>query len=356
MMRKRVKNKIATPIIKFAMTSFAELVKDDTHDRKNLIYSPYSLYLVLSILFNGASGKVATAISEVLNVEHLTFDELNDSLRLLSQMLSTSNRAAKFTSKNSLLIKDQSHINQDFIRRVQSVFSVDVKSISGLAGLNIVNKTHIDAYWAQPFQTRDAKMRKFFLTSGESFDCDMMTASHRTCKYYADENFEVLRLPYDLEKTAMYLYLPDASSSLSEFLSHLSFNLVQQVDNYLYNSLGEIYLPPFKFSNKIDFNNTLKDIGLADAFSFHGDNWQLLSDQNDLYLESIEQEAEVTVDFHKTVAEAITVAAVPRASLAFRRLPKRKTFEIEFNRPFFFMIRDEETRIPIFMGIVSDPR
>lgn len=92
------------------------------------------------------------------------------------------------------------------------------------------------------------------------------------------------------------------------------------------------------------------DMGIRDIFDSEKVDFTTLGNIRNLTLEKVIHKAFVEVNEEGTEAAAATV-------LAFATRASRKDIPVPFhcNRPFLFLIRDNETNNNLFMGVYRDP-
>jgi serine protease inhibitor len=111
---------------------------------------------------------------------------------------------------------------------------------------------------------------------------------------------------------------------------------------------GNLVLPRFKLEYGVELKEPLKALGMRAAFGeadFSG-----ISDRG-LFISAVRQKAFVEVNEEGTEAAAVTMMA---ESLGIERDPPQ-AFQMIVDRPFFFLIEDQQTRTILFMGAVYDP-
>ena len=94
----------------------------------------------------------------------------------------------------------------------------------------------------------------------------------------------------------------------------------------------------------------LSEMGLAEAFTANANLRGLGSGFGNPYISSVLQKAKIITDENGTKAAAMTEVMVMMTSAGPSSRPK----VIELNRPFFYMITETETGIPLFMGNVYE--
>ena len=107
-------------------------------------------------------------------------------------------------------------------------------------------------------------------------------------------------------------------------------------------------LPRFKVEYGVELKEPLKALGMRAAFGkadFSG-----ISDRG-LFVSAVRQKAFVEVNEEGTEAAAVTMMT---QSLGIEMNPP-KPFQMIVERPFLFLIEDQQTRTILFMGVVYDP-
>ena len=94
----------------------------------------------------------------------------------------------------------------------------------------------------------------------------------------------------------------------------------------------------------------LKELGLTRAMSMDAELFGLSKEGLPLYINQVLQKAKVITNEHGTKAAAMTQVTIMMTSA--RPVEKKKLY---LDRPFFYMILDTETGIPLFTGAVYNP-
>ena len=98
--------------------------------------------------------------------------------------------------------------------------------------------------------------------------------------------------------------------------------------------------------NGTDLSDVLKALGMEIAFDKYQADFSQMSSDRDLYISRVDHKAVVEVNEEGTEAAAVT-----NVGIAVTSLPP----QFIVDRPFFFAIRDNETKSVLFMGTVVDP-
>jgi len=108
-------------------------------------------------------------------------------------------------------------------------------------------------------------------------------------------------------------------------------------------------MPKFTFRSEALLKDALSELGMPIAFS-DGADFSGMTTQEPLAIADVIHQAFIAVDEKGTEAAAAT-AVVMRATSA----PPRQ-IELRIDRPFLFLIQDDETGAILFLGRLSDPK
>ena len=121
------------------------------------------------------------------------------------------------------------------------------------------------------------------------------------------------------------------------------------------NLLVNVKLPKFEVSFDKMLNDSLINMGLADAFDKEKADFSSLGTMdsgNPVYISLVRQKAVVKVDEEGTEAAAATEVAIKEACAL---LPENEPIDVFFDQPFLYLIMDMENQLPLFMGIMDNP-
>jgi serpin B len=165
--------------------------------------------------------------------------------------------------------------------------------------------------------------------------------------YTQGSGYQALELKYDTYNMSMVIILPD-EGTFEEFESSLTGEKVSDIiDGMEDNTCVILTMPKFGFESGFNLEETLKAMGMTDAFSTAADFSGIFGGMG-YWLDEVYHQATITVDEDGTTAAAATgVVAVLGAS----QYPP----EVNLNHPFIFMIRDIETNTILFVGRVMNP-
>ena len=370
---------VVTANTQFGFDLFNDIRKIE--EDKNIFISPLSISIALAMTLNGASGETEQAMTNTLHLQGLGSELINTGYAGLRQALQVADPKVTLAIANSLWARQNVPFKQDFLQRNTEYFGATVSTldftdpntlttinqwvntntngkitkildeINSDAVLFLINAIYFKGRWQtefDPLRTRDGT---FHLATGDEKQIPMMTRTGDYAYYENyEEKFQAISLPYGDGRMSMYIFLPNRESDLNTFLEGLDTknwkNWVSQFNEQ------EVFLsiPKFKLEYKKTLNKPLQSLGMDIAFVPWAADFSRMADlevlRGNLYIGDVLHKAVVEVNEEGTEAAAVTsveirVTSAPPAFMA--------------NRPFFFAIRDNETKTVLFMGTVVDP-
>jgi serpin B len=143
----------------------------------------------------------------------------------------------------------------------------------------------------------------------------------------------------------MYVFLP---KNLNNFVQTLDTNKWNDWMKKYKETEGTILLPRLKMEYEKGLIPLLTQLGMGVAFQ---DNADLSGIGKSLKISEVKHKTYVDVNEEGTEAAAVTNVVSSITSVG----PVQKTFYMEVNRPFFFVIRDNQTQEVLFMGTIQNP-
>ena len=227
----------------------------------------------------------------------------------------------------------------------------------------LINAVYFKADWTEKFDKTQTELREFTLADGNKKNV-MMMSDFRTYKYFNKARssypnpydptlgFEGIELTYGKEaNVSLIMFLPDAKSSLEKFYSQLNEENLEKWLGGFYRNEGYISFPKFKNEWNRNISNNIRNMGIREAFSPLTAQFEKMgtSSLGNVYISKVLHNSYVDVNEEGTEAAAVTVIETAAASSA-------PTARFVADRPFFYIIRDNQTKSILFMGAVNDPK
>eukprot|EP00878_Enallax_costatus_P014187 GHUV01014839.1.p1 GENE.GHUV01014839.1~~GHUV01014839.1.p1 ORF type:complete len:494 (+),score=97.36 GHUV01014839.1:67-1548(+) len=228
--------------------------------------------------------------------------------------------------------------------------------------LVLTNAVYFKGLWEYAFKKESTQKKPFKLKGGATAQVDMMSKTFKPAplnsplvKYTQNSKYEAVRLPYKGTTISAVVVLPNADSAkhgVAAAAAKLDIGELLNPDQYkAVSQRGLIVeLPKFKVKTEsVSLKKHLLSMGVKDAFDERSANFKKLS-EDPLFISDVLQSVCVIVDEEGTEAAAVTAVVMLR-SAAVMAPPDRITYD----RPFLFMLLDDSTSTPLFVGTVLDP-
>ncbi len=366
---------------RFAFKLYEQILKRPVD--KNTFISPASVMLALAMTYNGADGKTREAMAQALELQGMSVDEVNRAFADLKSALDSTDPKIKLNIANSLWARNGLSLKPAFIQRSKDYFKAEVttldfanpsaantinawvskntegkieKIVDQITGENVlflINAIYFKGQWQAEFKKELTKPDVFKIPGGEQKKLPMMSQSGQYL-YYKGNNFQSVVLPYGKGGVSMYVFLPDENIGLDQFERNLTSENWDTWMRSFRMTPGDLMLPRFKVEWESNLNDTLKALGMAEAFDSARANFSQMADLNAgarLYISEVKHKTWAEVNEEGTEAAAATSVGVSLTSV--QEPPQR--FSMKVDRPFFFAIRDNRTGVLLFMGSISNP-
>lgn len=372
-------SKIVAANNKFGTKIFGEILKSDKD--KNIFISPTSILFALAMTYNGAKGDTKTGFEKALELSGMTTEEINKQANALIRTLVNADSSVRLDIANSLWGRKDIKFSPDFIKTNENFYkattsTLDFNSPDASKTINtwvseatqgkipqivdgqisketilfLINAIYFKGSWTNKFDKELTKQEDFKLLSGSTKKVDMMQLFEKL-PYYKGDKFEAINLPYGKENISMYVFLPNSDSSLTDFNSSLTDENLSSWFKEFSKTQGTLKLPKFKLEYEKSLNDSLVALGLDKAFTETADFSGMFTDSTKAAISNVKHKTFVEVNEEGTEAAAVTSVEVGITSA----LPVDKPFEMTVDRPFFYVIRDNNSGTNLFMGEVVEP-
>jgi len=362
---------------KFGFKLFSQVQKNDV-SQKNVFISPTSVAIALAMTYNGASGSTQQAMAKTLELQGMNLQEINSSYAALKKLLENPDAKMQLTIANSLWANKDVSFQPDFLQRNQDFYQAKVtnlnfKDATAPSTINnwvnentrgkinkivetiepdqvlfLINAIYFKGSWSQEFDKNKTAQYPFYLASGKQKQHPMMSQTS-DYRYYENEQFQAVSLPYGKDgKVSFYIFLPKQNSNLKTFYQNLNVENWEKWMTQFSKQKGFIRLPRFKTDYDVTLNDSLKALGMEEAFSNKA-NFSGMG--KNFAISQVKHKTFVEVNEEGTEAAAATSADIETVSL--RQQPE--PFKMIVNRSFFCGIRDNQTGNILFMGSIVEP-
>lgn len=222
-------------------------------------------------------------------------------------------------------------------------------SINPSSRLVLANAVYFKADWSKPFDKQWTKNQPFHRPGQSDITVPLMHKKSEF-RYYEAPTYQIVELPYAGDSYSMVIWLPQKAEELAALEAEvLKLSTVEALRELQMTDV-DLYVPRFKLNSSLSLVDTLKAMGMVDAFT-DAANFSGISSQS-LMISAIVHQAVVEVDEVGTEAAAAT-GAVFAPTAALPREDEPKIFRAD--HPFVFAIRARETGDILFMGRLETP-
>jgi serpin B len=220
--------------------------------------------------------------------------------------------------------------------------------VTPLTEFVLINTVYLRGEWASEFDTFNTSNKPFSLADGESAEVPMMGKKAKF-NYAKANGLQLLEMPYKGNRVSMIVLLPEQGKSLADLEQSLSDENLAAWTGMLSSQRVAVSFPRFKVKSSLDLSQVFQSMGMSPSV-FRAPDLSGMTSLKNLEISGALQEAVIIVDEAGTKAAAATAIGIDS-----RRLPPPAEV-FNANRPFMFLLRDNDLGTIFFMGRVTDPR
>ena len=361
-----IPDKVASANNDFAINLYHQLPDDG----KNVFFSPISIYMAMSMLYEFTNPAAGEQIRNVFGFDPDLNSRYNDTAHTLSS-LNREDPHATLAMANALWTTTENPIPVEYVNTIRDAYLATAEEISTSDGHERINRWASDntngkinevvgpldpltaavltnaiyfkGTWATQFDPKDTRPHDFDTGNG-TVSADMMFVSGQFD--YADTGQEqVLKMPYDGDRLSMLVVLPHGTDGIDSLEERLSADLITEWQEKLYNEEVLVDFPKFETRTEYKLKKPLMRLGITDIFG--KGSLPVISDQ--AWVSVIKHDGYVNVNEEGTEAAAVTTIIILRESGPAP--PPRFVAD----HAFIYFIIDNESGTILFMGKVTDP-
>ena len=217
--------------------------------------------------------------------------------------------------------------------------------LDDMTRLVLVNAIYLKAAWQMPFSADLTKPASFTKVDGSTIQVPTMAATEEF-RYAEGAGWKAVELPYVGGSLAMTVIVPD---DLAAFEASLDTAALGAITGVLSTRRVDLTMPKFGIETRADLGATLTALGMTDAFDPNRADFSGMTTDERLYISKVIHQANIDVDEKGTTAAAAT--AVEIRAMALPADP----VTLHVDRPFLFLVRDVPTGAILFMGRTTEP-
>jgi serine protease inhibitor/ankyrin repeat protein len=352
----------------------------------NLFFSPYSISTALAMAYAGAFENTAMEMAETLRFSmdprrlHFTFAKLQARMNKIQE----GGNIALYVA-NSLWPQEGHPFLKEYLSLVEKYYGVSIMAVdyqtdntreaarqtinqwvqkktedkikdlilpgqlNDVTRLVLTNAIYFKGRWKDEFDPKNTRDAAFFLSAPKSIPVPTMY-QEEVFGYAETKSLQILEMPYRGGELSMLVLLPRRIEGLRQLERDLSVEDLRAWRSYLQHRKVIVYLPRFKTTFRVELKETLRSMGMVDAFQFPGANFAGFDgDPRWFYIGEVIHKAYVDVNEEGTEAAAATAVEMMLGGMP----PQPPVFRAD--HPFLFLIQENSTGSILFLGRVADP-
>jgi serine protease inhibitor len=350
-------------------------VLEEAEARENVMISPLSVSLALSMTLNGAEGNTRDEMEEAMEMSGLSQEQINElNLQLVNALLAHDPNVV-LEIANSIWYRDDYTVKPDFIQVNQQYYDAEVsaldfsdpgtidvinswvstkthdkieeivKEINPQSFMFLINAIYFKGAWRTEFDEKDTYDGDFQVNENTVVKVPMMSAE-LDINTMRNDMFSAVELPYGKGNWSMFILMPDYDNTLDDVVSELNGeNWSSWLESFTPTSEVNIHIPKFTFEFESSLKESLIALGMQEAFSSAADFSGIL-EGGGILISDVKHKTFIEVNEKGTEAAAVTSVEMELTSAGNY---------FYANRPFLFVIAEKSSNTIMFIGRLVYP-
>ncbi|XP_074870210.1 alpha-2-antiplasmin [Carettochelys insculpta] len=362
-MSQEQRRSLADSLMKFTIDLLTEVQLEAS--KPNVILSPLSITLALSHLALGAANQTEKRLLETLHL---------DSMPCLHQLLSSIRKqltGSVLHVASRIYLQKGLEVKEKFLENAEQFYGAKPVTLSGnnekdLIAINewikeategqipsflaqlpesivmlLLNAVHFRGFWRDKFDPRETGTDIFHLDDQFMVPVEMMKAQKYSLSWFTLDPLEVqvARFPFKGNMSFVAIVPNQFKWNTSHVLSNLSYDKLH--NRFPKEKPTMVKMPKLHVDYHLELSQVLRRLGLEELFS--APDLHKITDEP-LFVSSIQHQSTLELAEDGVEASAVTSVMMSRSLSTF-----------SLNQPFFFIIFEETTGIPLFVGSIRNP-
>lgn len=356
-----VEDEFVNSLYEFTNKTINKLYKE-----KNIVYSPISLYFALSMLYEATTNKARQELMQLLNINET--NSLRNNLSSIYQNNFYKNDKGTGKIANSFWLNKEYEIEEDYAKILQDYYFAEAFStnfdndslekickwinhqtgnllnikpndlqLNNETALSLINTIYFNNKWKVEMKKENMYTALFNNKKEVKYLKHIIDSS-----YYINDKCKVAYDYYQNDNKIMYV-LPNEGYTINDLLNDNIFALIGKKE---YSQIN-LSVPKFDISSSLNFIQTLEELGVEEIFNDSTSDIKSIKG-NDVFVNSIMQNARIILDEEGTKAAAVTkVDSFPTAS------NPNEIIDFKIDHSFIYVIFDAKD-VPLFVGVVNE--
>ncbi|EAZ88994.1 Proteinase inhibitor I4, serpin [Crocosphaera chwakensis CCY0110] len=363
--------------VEFGFKLFSTLTKNQKP--QNIFISPTSIALTLSMLYNGATGTTQKEIARGLSFHDISVDTLNRGNQMLQHDLNSHPSYGSLAITHSLWAREGFSFRYQFLKDSRSYYQAQITNLDFASSeaqgimnrwiteetqgeiqtivdstqaddvLFLINTASFQGFWKTGFDRNLIKDKPFYITD-TSVKIFPFMSREGIYNFLETPQLKAIELPYDNDRFSLYLFLPKPEYNLSKMVEKLTAEKLSKLLSKFRKTQALLELPRFRLNYEVDLTESLKSLGFSTMFDPAKAEFSELS-SHPTYVNGLKHQTLLVLDEQGIKPATPNNFVVETASVD--NVVEKSSFIVD--RPFFSIIRDNQTGNILFMGVIVEP-
>ena len=364
---------------------------------ENFVMSPLSAATALAMTGQGAGGETAAQIEAVLGNagESGSLDSCAQWLKEYQETVLQPQEGVDISCANAVWLRDADRlqVSEDYLQRVRYFFDADVykapfdqrtvkavnkwcsqKTDGRIQGMlqeiqdsdvfYLLNAIAFDGKWETPYEKDDLWKEAFTCEPGQDsedpghFEGDTDPASVREVSMMHNTEWGYLTGAHAVGVMKPYKsgfsfvgILPEDGMSMKAFLASFDGDAWTELLESRTETAVVCGIPEFRADSSMSLKDTLRAMGVTDLFDAERADLQdlVVSQAGNIWITNALQRTVIEVDRHGTKAASVSLFSGGDGAAPLET-------EVILNRPFVYAVVDDQSHLPVFLGVMMDPQ
>ncbi len=347
--------------------------------KKNVLLSPLSAQVALSMAANGANTSTLSEMLKTLGCENCSVNDINTQTALLRTLMEEQSGHPRLVSANGFFFDpNRIRVLDSFRQTVSTSYRAGFEEYNfndpaTLAAINdwvkantfdkidkildqikdedlafLINALHFKADWATGFDPQSSFDGPFTNASGSQVSVKYVSAD-RNFSTSANTLYNMVDIPFRDSTYSLSLVQPTQDPYPASWFSNLTPDVLRTMWATLQYDRAIVRFPGLELEYDADLIGTLKQLGMTQAFIPAAADFSLLGQSligPTLFIHQIRHKAVLKVDEKGAEGAAVT-------SIGFGTTSAPPAFI--YDRPFVIVLRHTATNTLLFAGLINDP-
>lgn len=346
----------------------------------NSLISPISVYLDLSMAYNGAADSTKSAMQQTLSLAGISTDVLNQTNHALISAIPRADADVKISIANAIWYKNTgsqplakfiktnaqyyqakisgsdfspntvTEINHWVAQSTQEKIKSIIERINSDDVMYLINAVYFKGAWKTPFNEKNTQQRPFTTSSGSTVQVPFMQQNGKL-NYMENDTLQMVELPYGNGNFSMFILLPRKGVAMAPFIAQLNETTLGDYVGKMDSVKINLWMPKWQYSYQIDdLKPALSELGMGIAFSPDANFSGMYPSQTPMHISKVIHKSYIEVNEQGTEAAAATSIGISVTSMPVNPPPV-----MDINRPFIYLITEKSSGAVLFLGSLSNP-